>query len=40
MTPKFLRYGEMRKLQVITFSKPVWYFKARVCARKELFHMV
>ena len=52
MTPKFLRYGKPRKLQVITFSKPVWYLKARafeadmlrayvhVLARKELFHMV
>ena len=29
MTPKFLRYDEPRKLQVITFSKPIWYLKAR-----------
>ena len=29
MTPKFLQYGEPRKLQVLTFSKPVWYLKAR-----------
>ena len=46
-----LRYGEPHKLQVITFSKPVWYLKARaleahmlrayvhVLAQKELFHM-
>ena len=52
MTHKFLQYGEPRKLQVISFSKPAWYLKARafeadllrayvhVLARKKLFHMV
>ena len=52
MTPKFLRYGKPRKLQVITFSRRIWYLKARafkvhmlrayvhVLAHKELFHMV
>ena len=52
MTLKFLRYGEPRKFQVISFSKPVSYLKARafeadmlrayvhVLARKDLFRMV